>query len=354
MEKILVTGGAGFVGSSLCLSLRSQYPKAKIISFDNLRRRGSELALPRLKKAGVDFVHGDVRISQDVLDVGAIDLIIDCAAEPSVVSGLDGSTQYLIDTNLGGTISLLELAKKTKALFVLLSTSRIYPYKKLNELNFKETETRFHFTGKSELPGISTEGVSEDFPLDGVRTIYGSTKLSSELLLHEYAATFNFPYLINRCGVIAGPWQMGKVDQGFLVLWVAKHFFGGSLRYTGFGGKGKQVRDIIHVDDLARLIKLQINSANSLSGETFNVGGGVERLVSLREVTSLVQEVTKKRIDISSSPETHMNDCIYFCTDNRKITERTKWKPEKTVKDTIVDIHKWISKHESDLADVLR
>lgn len=354
MEKILVTGGAGFVGSSLCLSLRSQYPKAKIIAFDNLRRRGSELALPRLRKAGIDFVHGDVRVSQDVLDIGSVDLIMDCAAEPSVVSGLDGSTQYLIDTNLGGTISLLELAKKTKALFILLSSSRIYPYKKLNDLPFEETETRFHFTGKAELSGISAEGVSENFPLDGVRTIYGSTKLASELLLHEYAATFNFPYLINRCGVIAGPWQMGKVDQGFLVLWVAKHYFGGSLKYTGFGGKGKQVRDIIHVQDLARLINLQINAASALSGETFNVGGGVERLVSLLEVTSIVQEVTKKKIEISSSPETHMNDCIYFCTDNRKVTERTKWKPEKTVGEIVTDIHNWISSNEKDLIDVLR
>lgn len=353
MDRILVTGGAGFVGSSLGLTLKEKYPKSKIFAFDSLRRRGSELTLPRLKKAGIEFVHGDVRIMQDIQDIGGVDLIVDCAAEPSVAAGLDGSTQFLVDTNLGGTVSLLELAKKSKSVFMLMSTSRVYPFKVLNGLPFEETPTRFHFTGKTEIPGLSSKGVSEDFPMQGTRTLYGATKLASEMLLEEYATTFSFPYIINRCSVIAGPWQMGKVDQGFLVLWVARHIFGGTLKYTGFGGKGKQVRDLIHVRDLGELLLKQLDSLSTVSGEVFNIGGGADRMTSLLELTQTVQDITKNKIEISSSPETHMNDCIYFCADNSKAEKMLSWSPKATVKDLVIDIYNWISSHKDELKGVL-
>lgn len=353
MDRILITGGAGFVGSSLGLMLKENYPKSKIIAFDSLRRRGSELALPRLKKLGIEFVHGDVRITQDVLDIGGVDLIIDCAAEPSVVAGLDGATQFLVDTNLGGTVSLLELAKKCKPTFMLMSSSRIYPYKVINELPFDETPTRFQFTGKTNIPGLSSKGIAENFPMEGSRTLYGATKFASELLLEEYANTFSFPYIINRCGVIAGPWQMGKVDQGFLVLWVAKHIFGGSLRYNGFEGKGKQVRDVLHVKDLGDLLVKQLNSLSKASSQIFNIGGGAERVVSLLELTKIVQEITGKEIQISTSPETHPNDCIYYCTDFSKAERILDWKPKTSVKELVKDVDKWIVSNRQDLEAVL-
>ncbi len=343
----LVTGGAGFVGSNLAIRLKSRYPKERVIAFDNLKRRGSELSLSRLKQNSVEFVHGDVRSISDLNQFGEVSTILDCAAEPSVQAGLDGATQYLVDTNLLGTINLLELAKKYRSRFVLLSSSRIYPFKVINNLKYKETETRYEMAD----PIIGKNGISEEFPLTGERSLYGATKLGSELLLTEYASMFSFEYVINRCGVIAGPWQMGKVDQGFLVLWVAKHIFGGNLNYTGFGGRGKQTRDLMHIDDLADLIVTQLDSG--LSNDLYNVGGGYERLVSLLEVTKMVEEVTGRSINIGSIPETHPNDCIYYNTNNSKVTNRFGWKPKRTVIELITDVKDWIVNNQNLLKPVL-
>src|ERR1700748_2870467 len=102
--RILVTGGAGFVGSSLAVLLKRDWPKAEIVALDNLNRRGSELVLGPLREAGVAFVHGDVRLPYDLDNAGAFDVMIECSAEPSVQAGYDGAPSYLIDSNLGGAV----------------------------------------------------------------------------------------------------------------------------------------------------------------------------------------------------------------------------------------------------------
>src|SRR5712675_1234223 len=249
MQKILITGGAGFVGSNLALRFKQARPAAEVIAFDNLKRRGSELGLPRLRRGGVAFVHGDVRVREDLLSVGAVDLIVDCAAEPSVLAGLDGAPDYVIQTNLNGTIHCLELARRVGADIVFLSTSRVYPTAAINALRYAETATRFVMTDVQDVAGASGHGLAETFPLAGSRSIYGASKLASELLLQEYRAAYGVRAIVNRCGVLTGPWQMGKVDQGVVALWVAKHFFRGHLAYVGHGGTGKQVRDLLHVQD---------------------------------------------------------------------------------------------------------
>lgn len=238
-RKVLITGGAGFVGSSLGLGLAQRYPDWKITALDNLKRRGSELNLPRLKQAGIEFIHGDVRNRED-LDPVAMepDLILECSAEPSVLAGY-ASPGYVLETNLVGTINCLELARQTQADFIFLSTSRVYPIAHLNALKFAETETRFQLLDEQILPGVSSQGISEEFPLDGVRSLYGSTKLASELLIAEYGDTYGMRTLINRCGVLTGPWQMGKVDQGVFALWMSAHYFQKLLKYIGYGGNGK-------------------------------------------------------------------------------------------------------------------
>ena len=114
--RILVTGGAGFVGSTLALRARQAWPEASVTAFDNLRRRGSELNLPRLRDAGVAFVHGDIRNPADLAPLGRdLDLLLECSAEPSVLAGYDGDPSYVVDTNLTGTIHCLELARKAGA-----------------------------------------------------------------------------------------------------------------------------------------------------------------------------------------------------------------------------------------------
>ena len=173
---------------------------------------------------------------------------------------------------------------------VFLSTSRVYPIASLRELPLVATETRFVIPEAKAGPGWSARGIAENFPLTGSRSLYGATKLCSELIITEYVALYGLPAVINRCGVVTGPWQMGKVDQGFIVFWAAHHLFGAPLSYNGFGGAGLQVRDALHVDDLYRLIRDQVVQMPAHSGKTYNVGGGAECSVSLAELTEACVE----------------------------------------------------------------
>ena len=240
--RILVTGGAGFVGSNLASFFKHDRPDATIVAFDNLRRRGSELALLRLRAAGVEFRHGDVRNAEDLADAGDFDLMIECSAEPSVHAGYDASPAYVINTNLTGTINCLEAVRRCGAAMIFLSTSRVYPIAGLRALPLNIggniAGQRLVMGENAAGPGWSAAGIGTGFPMAGSRSIYGATKLASELMIEEYGAMYGLRAVVNRCGVLTGPWQMGKVDQGFMVLWAARHLFGGSLSYMGFGGTG--------------------------------------------------------------------------------------------------------------------
>ena len=176
---VLVTGGAGFVGSSIAMRLAAEEVGARVVAFDNLRRRGSELNVPRLTEAGVEFRLGDVRSADELaLDGRAIDLIVECAAEPSVLAGYGGGSRYVVDANLGGLVNCLELARERKARMLFLSTSRVYPIALVNQLAVVETESRFALADQPGMAGASASGISEDFSLRGVRTLYGTTKLA--------------------------------------------------------------------------------------------------------------------------------------------------------------------------------
>src|SRR3954451_374563 len=298
MERILVTGGAGFVGAQTALDLARRHPQAELVAFDNLSRRGSELNLPRLREAGVTFVHGDVRDKDDVLSVDHVDALVECSAEPSVMAGVEGSPDYVVRTNLMGAYHCLELARRDNAQVVFLSTSRVYPVRHLLAIELDETESRFEIAASQELPGVSPEGIAEDFPLWGARTLYGATKLSAEHLIEDYIDGYGLRAVINRFGVIAGPWQMGKVDQGVFTYWMLAHYFKRPLSYIGFSGHGKQVRDLVHVDDVVELVLAQLSSPDEWSGSVQNAGGGREISLSLAETTELCAEITGNRLEI--------------------------------------------------------
>ena len=349
---ILVTGGAGFVGSSLALRLRRQFPEQKIVALDNLKRRGSELNLPRLREAGVDFIHGDIRQPGD-LDFKNSDWIIECSAEPSALAGSDGGTDYLVHTNLLGTYHCLELARRTGAGMIFLSTSRVYPFKTIRELRYRTSDSRFELEEIQEIQGVSSQGITEDFPLDGARTLYGATKLASELLIAEYVENFGLTMIINRCGVLTGPWQMGKVDQGVVVLWMARHLFGGELSYIGYHGSGLQVRDMLHIEDLGDLICLQLSDPDPFQGGTFNVGGGPGISASLIEITELCRKITGNSIPISKDPEERPGDVPWFITDTARVSDLCNWRPRKGVEAILTDIHEWMCAHPEELRPIL-
>lgn len=351
-RRVLITGGAGFVGHALGLGLAQRYPDWQITALDNLKRRGAELNLPRLKQAGIRFVHGDVRSPED-LDASALqpDLILECSAEPSVVAGYT-TPGYVLQTNLVGTINCLELARQTRADFIFLSTSRVYPIASLKQLQFREAATRFELSAQQRLPGASAQGIAEDFPLQGARGLYGATKLGSELLIAEYADAYGLRTLINRCGVLSGPWQMGKVDQGVFALWVAFHYFQRPLQYIGYGGSGKQVRDFLHIADLLDLIDRQIHAIEALTGETFNVGGGAAHTLSLYEATLLCQDITGHQIPIAPVAEDRLGDVPIFVTDARKVMAATGWQPRRDAATMLTDIYTWVDQYQQQVRDV--
>jgi CDP-paratose 2-epimerase len=342
-KPIVVTGGAGFVGSSLCLMLRRRYPRRTVIAFDNLRRRGSELNMRRVVDSGCVFVHGDVRQREDLARLGPVDWLIECSAEASVHAGYDDDPSYVVDTNLGGAINCLEHLRRHGGNLVFLSTSRLYPISGLRALPLQRADGRLEIAPGQSGPGWSESGIAEDFPLDGARSLYGGTKLSAELLIGEYAAMYGLTTIIDRCGVLTGPWQMGTVDQGFVALWLARHVFGGPLRYTGFGGEGLQVRDILHVDDLADLVALQMDEPARFRGRPFNVGGGRPVSVSLHELTEACRIVTGRSIAIDADPATRDADIPYYISDTGRLHQACGWQPARTVERILEDMHRWLT-----------
>lgn len=351
--KILVTGGAGFVGSSLAISLAGSRPDSHVISFDNLYRRGSELNLDRLAEAGVEFVKGDVREPADLAPFEDIDVLIECSAEPSVMSGSDGDTSYLYETNLTGAYNCLELARRSGCQFIFLSTSRVYPMSGLRQADLVEGETRFELAETQSAAGWSSAGVAEQMPLDGARTFYGTTKLSAELLCAEFGNQFGVPTVVNRCGVIAGPWQMGKVDQGVFTHWMLAHEFRKPLSYIGYGGTGKQVRDLLHVDDLTELIEEQITAPDSWTGQTFNVGGGREVSLSLQETSAICARLTGNDLEIAAVTEDREGDVPLYISDCSRLHTHTDWRPKRDAECVLTDIHAWLQSDRERVGKVL-
>lgn len=348
-RRIVITGGAGFVGSSYAIWLARHHEGLHLTAVDNLKRRGSELNLPRLREHGIDFVHADIRNPEDLrlLDERNPDVIIDCSAEPSVLAGYGGGSEYVIRTNLTGTGNCLELARRCGSALLFLSTSRVYPVALLNRIAVTETETRFEIDETQTIPGVSREGIDETFPLEGARSLYGATKLASELLLHEYADMYGLPMVINRCGVIAGPWQMGKIDQGVFALWVIAHRLGRPLSYIGWGGEGKQVRDVLYIDDLCELLDLQLDRMQDIAGSTFNVGGGPNGSASLLEITRMCEIITGHSITMVRTPDNRPGDVRLFITDNARVQTTLGWRPHTSVEKTLEAIDAWVRDHQS-------
>lgn len=353
MKRILITGGAGFVGSSLAIAFKQHNTDLEVVCFDNLMRRGSELNVSRLQQYGIQFVHGDVRLKEDLFNVPATDWLIECSAEPSVHAGSNGNPNYLIQTNLNGAINCLEYCRENQTQMIFLSSSRVYPIAALRDLPLTTVINRFELEPNSATPGVSQEGISEAFSLEGFRSLYGTTKLSAELFIQEYAEMYNLKAIINRCGVLAGPWQMGKVDQGFMALWVAKHLYNGQLKYMGFGGQGLQVRDVLHVSDLFDLLQLQMRHVDQCQNTVFNVGGGRHNSVSLAELTDCVREVTGAHCEIQSDPKTKALDMPYYVSDNSKIKTAFSWQIKKSVPAIVEEVAKWIKDNESQLRPIL-
>jgi CDP-paratose 2-epimerase len=346
-ESILITGGAGFVGSSLALHLKKNFLQTRIVCLDNLYRRGAELNLPRLQATGIEFVKGDIRQASE-FPTGPFEFIIECSAEPSVLASYGESPDYLMETNLMGTYRCLEKAREWKSKTIFLSTSRVYPISVLEKHPWTEQPTRFVW---SDVPGavISSRGVTENCPMTAARSLYGWTKFASESLIEEYRSGFGLRAMTNRCSVIAGPWQMGKVDQGVVALWVFRHYFGKPLKYIGYGGTGKQVRDMLHVADLCDLVTEQISQFEKWEGWLGNVGGGLEISASLLELTGICKKVIGREVPIAAETENRQADLRIFLADSSKLFARTNWRPKRGLEKIVADVFDWVRANEKEL-----
>jgi len=285
--KLLITGICGFVGSTLTRALLASSENLQIVGVDNFIRPGSELNRRELAALGVSILHADVRSATDFATLPATDFVIDAAANPSVLAGVDGKTssRQLLEHNLGGTLNILEYCKTHRAGLILLSTSRVYSVPPLAALPVAVHQRAFRPAGTSLPGGLTAAGVSETFSTAPPISLYGSSKLASEIIALEYAETFQFPVWINRCGVLAGAGQFGKPDQGIFSFWINAHLRRRPLKYIGFDGQGHQVRDCLHPRDLVPVLLAQMQHRGPDQPRIANFSGGAANAMSLAQLT---------------------------------------------------------------------
>ncbi len=333
--RILITGGCGFVGTNLCIFLKDK--NFNIFSLDNLSRKGSNFNLNILKKLKIKNFKYDIADNKKIKLLPKFDIIIDCCAEAAVeLSKKD--VRKVIDTNLLGTINILEKIKKEKSKIIFMSTSRVNSINNLNKLVNNRTALKQKiFVNKK---------VNENFNVLKPKSIYGLTKLASEMFIQEFAYAFNIKYLINRCGVISGPMQFGKQDQGFISLWIWRHIQKKKLSYIGFGGYGNQIRDVLHVSDLCELIYLQIKKINKINNMLFTIGGSTKSFVSLIDLTKKCQEITGNILSIGRITKTSIYDIPYFISDNTLVNKTYNWSPKKNINQIISDTFKWLNNNK--------
>ncbi len=328
-KKILITGGCGFVGSNLSEKLhKSGY---KIITIDNFSRKGSALNYRRIKKIGIKNYKIDISNQNQLKKVAKSDLIIHCCAETSVEVSKNNINKFF-NTNLIGTLNILEKCKRDKSDIIFLSSSRVYSLSALNKIIHK----RYIY---KEIKIRKTIDIK--FDTLEPKTFYGYSKFASEQLIKEYCYLNKTKYIINRCGVISGPWQFGKTDQGFVSLWVWKFINKKKISYIGFGGFGHQVRDILHVDDLCDLVILQIKKINAINNLTLSVGGGLKNSISIFKLTEICKKIINNKVYIKRVSKTSNYDIPYFVSSIKKVKKIYGWKPKKKISEIVKDIFLW-------------
>lgn len=329
--QLLITGACGFVGSELCLALQELLGDVQITGLDNLSRRGSWRNLPRLEERGIRVLQGDIRQAADLESLGPFQWVIDAAANPSVLAGVDGkaSSRQLVEHNLLGTVQMLEACKRWQAGFVLLSTSRVYSIPPLAQLAVEVCDQAFGPTAGAleNTPGLSAAGISEAFSTAAPVSLYGATKLASEALALEYGEAFGLPMWINRCGVLAGAGQFGRADQGIFAFWLHSWREGRPLRYIGFDGQGHQVRDCLHPRDLAGLVALQLQAGDDrCKPRLANVSGGTVSACSLKQLSDWCSDRWGHR-PVGHQADPRPYDLPWVVLDHQQVSESWSWQP---------------------------
>ncbi len=324
--RILITGICGFAGSALALAIREEWKEMEVFGFDNFVRPGSELNRMVLQRRGIKVRHLDLRCASDLEGFPGADWVIDAAANPSVLAGVDEgiSSRQVVEHNLGGTINILEYCKRHRTGLILLSTSRVYSIPPLSKLEVEEFDWAYRPVAGQRFPdGVTSDGVSEDYLTAAPVSLYGSTKLASESLALEYGAAFDFAVWINRCGVLAGAGQFGRPDQGIFSYWINAWLRNRPLKYIGFNGRGFQVRDCLHPRDLVPLLKKQVSNISS-AHRIFNVGGGIGNSISLAQLSAWCSDRFGSR-EVAADPSPRPFDIPWMVLDCARVADDLNW-----------------------------
>lgn len=348
--RILITGVCGFVGHALACELKQALPELELFGLDNFIRPGSELNRATLTRMGVKIFHADIRAASDLEVLPNVDWVIDAAANPSVLAGVDGKTssRQLIEHNLTGTLNILEYCKRIEAGFILLSTSRVYSIPGIANLEVEVVEDAYQpVASQAFAAGISTAGVSETYSTQAPVSLYGSTKVASEVMALEYGATFGLPVWVNRCGVLAGAGQFGRPDQGIFAYWIHSWKQQRPLKYIGFDGMGHQVRDCLHPQDLARMLLLQLKTGRDASKPSIvNLAGGVDASMSLRQLS----EWSGNRFGaqrVATEAQDRPFDIPWMVLDSSLAKQAWNWQPERSLLSVLDELAEHADQHHA-------
>lgn len=344
--RVLITGACGFVGSTLALGLKKACPQWELIGLDNFVRPGSETNRSALPRHGVRLVHGDIRNRSDLELLPGCDWILDAAANPTVLAGVDGvtSSRQLVEYNLLGTVHLLELARRWNAGFCLLSTSRVYSIRELAAIPVEAQAERFAPNLEKSVVGLSSQGIAETFSTEPPLSLYGSTKRASELLACEYAEAFGLPVFVNRCGVLAGAGQFGRFDQGIFSFWIHSWCAQKPLKYIGFEGRGYQVRDCLHPRDLLPLLIRQIQKPSARAPRVINVAGGMDHSASLRQLSTWCEQ-RFGTLSVGAETKTRPFDVPWLVLDAGRALTVWDWRPRTSLESIWTEIAEHAETH---------
>jgi CDP-paratose 2-epimerase len=332
IRSVLIFGGAGFIGSNWAHRLLKT-TDAKVHIFDNLSRRGVYHNLKWLQKAAPGPDRLQVTIA-DVRDVAAVERAVQRATEiyhfaaQVAVTTSVSDPRFDLEVNVGGTFNILEAARKTGRRPFILFTSTNKVYGSLEDRPVVRTSTRYNCS--------EVDCVSESQPLD-FHSPYGCSKGAADQYVRDYARIYNLPTVVFRMSCIAGPRQFGTEDQG----WVA-HFLYSALRNEPITiyGDGRQVRDILAVEDLMRAFEAVRNRLSRTAGEVYNVGGGLKNTVSLQELMAEIRRFTGHQLEYDTEPVRPGDQALYV-TNFEKLRRDTGWQPQMKLDQILEEMYAW-------------
>lgn len=337
--KYLITGGCGFIGSNLSAEVIKR--GEKLIVFDNLFRKGSSVNLKYLEKKGsFTYYPFDIRNQNEVEDViknETPDVIFHLAGQVAMTKSiLDPRLDFEI--NAIGTFNLLESVRKFSPESKIIYSSSNKVYGDLKNLTFYENETRFNC---KEYPN----GFNEDLNLD-FHSPYGCSKGTADQYLLDYNRIYNIKTTIFRHSSMYGGNQHATIDQGW-VTWFCQKALDiknkkDKVNFT-ISGSGKQVRDLLHVEDVINLYFLASQNIELIEGRAFNIGGGVKNSLSLIELFGILEEELKIEMRYIKNPPRE-SDQLVFIADNTRISKKTGWKPLINKKEGIIKTINWLEK----------